>query len=416
MLAEAKKKSDAGVFPDKIKRQQDEPNRWRSPMVCWLVARLLLVALILGMLPAVAPVAAQEAKADKFWVFIGTYTGKQSKGIYRCELDVAAGKLSEAVLAIETADPSFLAIHPTRRLLYAVGEGKTGTINAFALDAKSGSLKFLNSEPSGGAHPCHLVVDRDGKNVLAANYTGGSVCVLPLGPDGTLAEASCVIQHKGKGTNPKRQSAPHAHSINLDAANRFAFVADLGLDKVLIYRFDPAKGTLTANEPPAADVAPGAGPRHFAFHPNGKYAYVINELDNTVSSFDYDAKRGILKTRQTVSTLPRDFKGTSHTAEVVVHPSGKWLYGSNRGHDSIVTLPIDPNSGEVGGPLSFQLGVKTPRNFAVDPTGQYLLAGGQASNRIHIFRIGRDGSLGTPSRGAHIDAPTPVCIRFVPKS
>src|SRR5262249_47007566 len=246
---------------------------------------------------------------------------------------------------------------------------------------------------------------------LAANYTSGSCAVLPLADDGKLGEPF-AIQHKGKSTDPKRQEGPHAHSINLDAANRFAFVADLGLDKVLIYRFDAAKRTLTPNDPPAVDVAAGAGPRHFAFHPDGKHAYVINELANTINVFDYDPDKGILKTRQTISTLPKEFKEPSYTAEVVVHPSGKFVYGSNRVHDSIAIFACDPKTvGLTAAGHSAE--VKTPRNFTIDPTGTYLLAGAQDAGHIKVFRINQ--KTGALDLVGTTDVPTPVCIRMIPK-
>lgn len=362
----------------------------------------------------------QGAKPDKLWVYVGTYTGKKSKGIYRCELDLATGKLSAPVLAGEAANPSFLAIAPNQRFLYAVGEvgtfegKKTGAVSAFAIDPKTGDLKLLNQQASEGAGPCHLVIDREGKHALAANYGGGSACVLPIEADGKLGKASSVVQHQGKSANPKRQGEPHAHSINLDPANRFAFVADLGLDKVMVYRYDAAKGTLTANDPPASNVAAGAGPRHFTLHPGGKYAYVINEMANTITAFKYDPERGVLKEIQNVTTLPKDFKGTSYTAEIVAHPSGKFLYGSNRGHDSIAIFAVDEGTGQLT-PAGHQgEGIKTPRNFNIDPTGTYLLVGNQNGDSVSVFRIDpRTGALTPTSR---VEVPAPVCIKFLPVS
>ncbi|MCI0681156.1 MAG: lactonase family protein, partial [Gemmataceae bacterium] len=319
----------------------------------------------------------------------------------------------------ETTSPSFLAIHPTGKFLYAVGETasfqkqKSGAVSAFALDRKSGELKLLNQQPSMGAAPCHIVVDKAGKNALVANYTGGSAAVLPIQADGSLGEPSSFVQHKGKSVNKSRQEAPHAHSINLDKNNRFAFVADLGLDKVLVYRFDAAKGSITPNDPDAALVAPGAGPRHFAFHPSGKYAYVINEMDLTVTAFDYDAAKGILNNRQTITTLPdgvKDRKGMS-TAEVVVHPSGKFLYGSNRGHNTIAIFTI-AGSGALKAAGHQGYKIKTPRNFAIEPTGRYLLVGNQGGNSISVFSIDQQTGALTPA-GEPVDVPMPVCVRFL---
>ncbi|MBI3411654.1 MAG: lactonase family protein [Planctomycetes bacterium] len=357
-------------------------------------------------------------KPDKVRVYIGTYTGKDSKGIYRCDLDLASGKLSNLAVAAETINPSFLALHPNGRFLYAVGEveelkGKeSGGLSAFAIDAKTGDLKLLNQEASGGGGPCHIVVDKAGKNVLAANYGGGSVCVCPIKGDGSLAPASAFIQHKGSSVNKERQEGPHAHSINLDAAGRFAFAADLGLDKVLIYEFDPAKGALEPNDPPAVDLAPGAGPRHFAFHPGGKFAYVINEMNSTVTAMNYEPVKGSLKTTQSISTLPKDFKGNTSTAEVVVHPSGKFLYGSNRGHDSIAVFKIDDKTGELTFVGHQTEGIKTPRNFALDPSGKNLLVGNQGSDSVIVFRVNEKTGELMPT-GNRLEVPAPVCLRML---
>ncbi len=358
---------------------------------------------------------------NKLWVFVGTYTGGKSKGIYRCEFDPSTGKLSEPILAAETASPSFLAIDPSRRFLYAVGETggfqgkKSGSVSAFTLDAKTGELKLLNRQPSSGEAPCHLVVDRQGKHVLVANYTGGNVSVLRIEKDGRLGERTAFVQHKGKGSDPGRQEAPHAHSINLDAANRFAFVADLGLDQVFVYRFDPDKGTLEKNDPPSAAVAPKSGPRHFAFHPDGRHAYVINEMANTVTAMDYDAEHGVLKPIQTVSTLPEGYKKPTWTAEVQVHPSGKFLYGSNRGHDSIAVFAIDEKTGQLTPAGRQASGIKVPRNFGIDPTGKFLLVANQDGDSLLVFRINpKTGEL--QATGDKVEVGKPVCVKFVPKA
>ena len=351
-------------------------------------------------------------------VYIGTYTGEKSQGIYLSQLDPATGALAPAELAAEVKNPSFLAIHPSRKFVYAVSEvadagGKpSGGVSAFAVDPKTGKLKLINQQSSQGAGPCHLVVDQTGKNVLVANYGGGSCAALPIGDDGKLGEATAAIQHKGKGTNPGRQEAPHAHSINLDLANRFAFVADLGLDQVLVYRFDATKGTLTANDPPAVAVAPGSGPRHFAFHPTGKFAYVINEMANTVTAFAYDGKRGSLQEIQNITTLPEGYKETSHTAEVVVHPSGNFLYGSNRGHDSLAIFTIDPATGRLIAVGHQSTGGKAPRNFAIDPTGAWLLAENQGSGTIVVLRIDQKTGQLKPT-GDKLQVESPVCVRMI---
>ncbi|NBO93333.1 MAG: lactonase family protein, partial [Planctomycetia bacterium] len=312
--------------------------------------RLIPLGLLLVGLAQLLPVSAQSASASKFIAYFGTYSGGKSKGIYMAEFDAATGQFGTPEVAAETTNPSFLAIHPTSKYLYAVGEiadfdkkTRSGAIVAFSIGEK-GTLKLLNSASSEGGGPCHLVVDKAGKFVLAANYGGGSACVLPLDNEGKLSKATGFVQHKGSSVNKSRQSEPHAHSINLDAANNFAFVADLGLDKVLIYKFDKETGKITSNDPPAGVVKDGAGPRHFAFHPSGKYAYVCNELDSTVTAFAYDAAAGKLTEIHTLSTLEKPHKGNS-TAEVVVHPNGKFVYVSNRGHDTIACYRCDAATG-----------------------------------------------------------------------
>jgi 6-phosphogluconolactonase len=367
---------------------------------------------------AATEVGKAAAPADELWVYFGTYTRGESRGIYQSRLDLATGRLQAPVLAAETTNPSFLAVHPRRPLLYAVGEmasfeGKrTGAVSAFSMDPTTGKLTLLNQQSSGGGGPCHLVVDGTGRNVLVANYGGGSVACLPIEDDGRLGAVTSFVQHEGSSVDPRRQKGPHAHSINLDPANRFAFAADLGLDKILVYRFQPDGGRLVPNDPPWARVAPGAGPRHFAFHPAGRFAYVINELDSTVTAFDYDPDRGVLTPIQTASTLPEGFEESNTTAEVRVHPSGKFLYGSNRGHHSIAVFAIDPRSGRLRPVEHEPTGGQTPRNFCVDPTGTFLLAANQATDNVVVFRV--DPNMGAlDAAGFSLAVPSPVCVRFL---
>ncbi len=355
--------------------------------------------------------------ADRYWVFIGTGGGKLAKGIYRCEFDPSTGDLSKPELAAEIGNPNFLAIHPNGKFLYCVGNvnvnGKSGGgVTAFALDAKTGKLMQLNQQLAGGAGPCHINVDPSGKCVIIANYGGGSTDVFPIGDDGKLKECSTHVQHKGKSANPKRQEAPHAHSVNISKDGNFAIVADLGLDQVIVYKLDAATGKIEPSDPPYCVTAPGAGPRHFAFHPNGKLAFVINELDSTLSSLSYDSAKGELKTLKTVSTLPKDFKGNNSTAEVVVHPSGKFVYGSNRGHNSIASYKLDEKTGDLTFVGYGTEGVNTPRNFNIDPTGQYMIVGSQGSNQVVMFKIDpKTGAL--KPHGKPIEVGTPICIRFL---
>ena len=378
---------------------------------------LLLFGSLLFSLPIAMAQDSATAAADRAWVFIGTYTRGESKGIYRAQLDLKSGELASPELAAEVENPSFLALHPSGRFLYAAGESSNfqgkpgGAVSAFALDRRTGSLKLLNQESSRGAGPCHLVIDPTGKNVLVANYGGGSVAVLPIGKDGKLEPAASFVQHEGKSVNPRRQEGPHAHSINVDPTGKFAVVADLGLDKVLVYRFDAEQGRLTPNDPPHTSVAAGAGPRHFAFHPSGRFAYVINEMHSTVTAFDYDAKQGRLIQLQTISTLPAPHEGNS-TAEVQVHPSGKFLFGSNRGHNSLAIFSIDQQTGRLTSVGQESTGGRTPRNFGIDPNGRYILAANQASDSVVVFRVDpADGRL-APT-GQSIEVPSPVCIKFL---
>lgn len=353
-------------------------------------------------------------------VYFGTYTGAKSQGIYVSRLDLATGALSPPNLAAEIVSPSFLAIHPSRNSLYAVnevsnfGHDKSGSVSAFRIDRTTGQLTLLNQQSSRGAGPAHISVDGQGRNALVANYGGGSVAVLPIGADGRLAPATAFVQHTGSSVNPQRQQAPHAHSINVDRANRFAYAADLGLDQVLVYRFDPAAGTLTPNAPPHAAVPPGSGPRHFAFHPSGRLAYVINEITCTVTAFACDANAGRLEVRQTISTLPEGMtveKGFS-TAEVQMHPSGRFLYGSNRGHNSVTVFSVDEASGRLTFVQNEPTQGSTPRNFGIDPSGRYLLAANQRSDSVVVFRI--DEKTGRLSATGHrIDVGSPVCVKFV---
>jgi 6-phosphogluconolactonase len=387
---------------------------------CSVLGVFLPAALLGSMMTASLAAGQGEARggSGKLRVYVGTYTRGESKGIYLCHLDLADGALQPLGLAAEVANPSFLAVHPSRPLLYAVGElsnfagDRTGAVSAFAIDQRTGKLSLLNQQASEGAGPCHLVVDRTGKWVLVANYSGGSVACLPIQEDGRLGKATSSVQHEGSSVNPRRQQGPHAHSINLDAAGRFAFAADLGLDKILIYRLDTDAGKLLPNDPPWVKVAPGAGPRHFAFHPGGRYAYVINELDSTVTAFRYDAARGALTPQQTISTLPEGFEGENTGAEVQVHPSGRFVYGSNRGDDSIAVFAVDPDTGKLTRLANEPTQGKTPRNFAIDPTGAYLLAANQGSDNIVVFRIDAKTGLLHPT-GSSAAVPAPVCVKML---
>lgn len=373
---------------------------------------VLLGTVLAGSLPA-APKA-----AGKYFAYIGTYTGPNSKGIYAFRFDPATGGMESIGLAGEVVNPSFLTLHPNRKFLYAVSElgvdGKTnGLVTAFAINGKTGMLTKLNTVSTIGGGACHLVVDQTGKTLLVANYGTGSTVAFPVRADGSLGEHSALIQHKGSSAG-RRQRGPHAHGVYLSADNRFLLVPDLGLDQVLVFRLDPANATITPNDPPFGKVAPGLGPRHLAFHPGGKYVYVINEMGSRVTAFDYDAARGALQELQTISTLPKDFTGEDNSAEIEVDTAGRFLYASNRGHDSITVFSI-AKDGRLTTVQNVLTQGKIPRNFKIDPTGAYLLAANQNSNNIVLFRIDRKTGRLTPA-GTKVDAPSPVCIQFVPAS
>jgi 6-phosphogluconolactonase len=369
---------------------------------------ILRVLVALGLIAA-----AGWAAQPEYFVYVGTYTGPKSKGIYAWRFDPAGGKLTEIGPVGETKNPSFVAFHPSGKFLYAVNETRDGSLTAFSLDPKTGKLTRLNSAPSKGADPCFLTVDRTGGTLLAANYSSGTVVGVKIGSDGQLGASTAFDQHKGSGGDKARQGEPHAHSIVLSPDQRFALVADLGTDQIFVYRFDPAKGTLTPNQPPTASTAPAAGPRHIAFHPDGRHVYVINELNSTISAYSWDAKAGVLHPVGSVSSLPAGFKGENSTAEVVVHPNGKFVYGSNRGHNSIAVFRVDPATGKLTLVEHVATQGKTPRNFALDPTGTYLFAANQDTDNVVVFRVDQASGKLTPT-GQQMKVGSPVCVRFLP--
>jgi len=361
-------------------------------------------------------------KAKEMLVYIGTYTsGKsRSEGIYVYKLNLKNGELKPYKTVKNVVEPSYLSINKNRKYLYAVNETveyagkKSGAVSAFAIDQKTGDLKFLNKQPSFGGAPCFVTVSENEKFVLVANYVGGNVAVFPIQNNGKLDASVDLAQHSGSGANKERQEGAHAHSIMLDKNNEFAFANDLGIDKVMIYQFDAKSGKLKPNAAQGFFQAKaGAGPRHLAFHTNGKFAFVINELDMTISSLAYDARQGTLKEIQTVPTLPADFSGANTCADIHVAPNGKFLYGSNRGHDSIVSYKIDEKTGRLEYVEHVSTQGKTPRNFAIDPTGQFLLAANQNSDSIVVFRIDKkSGKLTSTGNAAKV--PTPVCLKLIP--
>ncbi|MBI5095254.1 MAG: lactonase family protein [Candidatus Hydrogenedentes bacterium] len=374
-----------------------------------LTTQLIAIALI-PMAAAAAPAdqtnTAQPAGSPVSRIYVGS-----AKAIFLVNFDPATGRLEDRGVVCETEDPSFLALHPTMPVLYAVGEAKEGFVASFRMDAKSGLLSLLNRQPSKGGGPCHVSVAPSGRHVAVANYGSGSVALLPVLDDGRLGEASGFFQHQGSSANPQRQTGPHAHGVTFDIAGRFLFAPDLGIDKVCAYRYDENARELPPNDPAFASLAPGAGPRHIAFHPSGRFAYVVNEMGNTVSAFTYDAEKGRLAPLQITGTLPESFKGDSTTAEIVAHPSGHFLYASNRGHDSITTFSVNPETGTLTRAGDTPTGGRTPRSFAVDPSGKYLLAANQGSGDIILFKIDpNNGAL--QSANQRVRVPSPACVIF----
>jgi 6-phosphogluconolactonase len=369
--------------------------------------------LILFAASCVSVLSGQDAgKVKGEWLaYIGTNTRPPSKGIYAWRFQPASGKLTSLGLAAETSNPTFLAVDPNQRFLYAVNEDKAGTISAFAIDPANGQLKLLNQVPSRGSGPCHVAVDPSGKWVFAANYNSGSVAVFPVREDGTLGEATGFVQHVGSSVNAQRQSGPHAHSANLSPEGRWLLVPDLGLDQILSYRLDAVKGTLSAGDPPFTKIAPGSGPRHLAFGRDGRFAYGIGEMLATVTVFRYNSARGSLEELQTVPLTPAGYTGPKSGAEIAVDPGGKFVYGSNRGDSTIAVFRIDGDQGTLTAVERVSTEGKTPRNFAIDPSGAFLFAANQDSGNVVVFRIDRATGRLTPA-GNVLEVASPVCIVF----
>ena len=380
---------------------------------------LLMIQLVLTMLAMLPTVTAAKTETEDCIVYIGTYTSGESEGIYAFRLDSDKGTLTRITGVTKSEDPSFVAIHPSGKYVYAVNEtsefmGKPGGgITAYAIDRLTGTLTKLNSQLSHGDHPCHLMIDRSGRSVALANYTGGNIAAYKIGKDGSLSEATCVIQHSGSSVDPRQQSA-HAHSIDVDINNRFVAVSDLGMDQVLTYRLNARKGKLTPADHPFVKAVPGAGPRHFAFHPNGALAFGINELDLTATAYAYDGRVGKLQSLQVISTLPpgETKQAGQSTAEMYVHPSGKFLYGSNRGHNTIVVYQIDQLTGKLTYVENVATQGGTPRSFGIDPSGRILLALNQSTNTIALFRINQDTGV-LEYTGTTVPCPSPVATAFL---
>ncbi len=356
-------------------------------------------------------------------LYVGTYTTilghvhGQGEGIYRYDVDPASGQLTHRGTTPGVVNPSYLALDPRQRFLFAANEVKEvdgqpgGSVSAFAIDRATGGLTYLNRQSTIGTDPCYLCVDRTGRCVLASNYSSGSVVAFLVGDDGRLTPATDFVQHSAAEYNPKPPPGPHSHSVNLSPDERFALVAELGLDAVVVYRLNVETGKLTPNDPPSAQLKRGAGPRHFDFTPDGRHVYVINEQDLTMTAFAYDATRGALREIQTLPTLPAGVTGRNSTADVHVHPSGRFVYGSNRGHDSIVIFGIDPASGRLSLVGHESTRGHTPRNFAIDPSGAMLYAANQDTHTVVSFRIDAETGRLTPT-GQVTEVPSPACLKF----
>lgn len=358
--------------------------------------------------------------AENMLLYVGTYTEKGSEGIYVYKFDAGSGRLSRLHTVKGVVQPSYLALNESRRYLYAVNElveyegEKSGSVSAFAINQKNGDLTLLNKQPSKGDAPCHISISNNEKFVLVANYLGGNVSVYPIETDGRLGVSVDLEQHTGSGPNKVRQESAHAHSINLDNKNRFAIAADLGVDKLMIYQFDEKTGKLTTNSAqPFFQAKAGAGPRHFAFHQNGKFAFVINELTSSITAFSFNENTGTLNELQTISTLPESFSGINTCADIRISPNGKFLYGTNRGHDSLAVYQIDERSGKLSFIEHASTGGKTPRNFTIAPNGKFLLAANQNSDSIIVFRIDEEtGKLKQTKYRASVSMP--VCLKLIP--
>lgn len=371
---------------------------------------------------AFAALTTTALAGDNFLVYFGTSTNakNKSKGIYVARFNSVTGELTQPELAAEAGSPGFLAIHPSKKYLYAIGDiatsdgKKAGGITSFSIDKASGKLTQINQADAVGSGPCHVSVDKTGKLAAIANYGSGSVASYAIKDDGSVSEAASFYQHEGSSIDPKRQTGPHAHSVNFSPDNRFAFACDLGLDKVLIYKIDPATGKMTPNEPAFVKTPAGGGPRHLAFHPSGKFVFVNNEMAMSETVFAYDAETGALTEIETVSTLPEADRGTKgySTAETLAHPNGRFVYVSNRTHDTIAVFSCDPATGKLTLIQNVPVEGEIPRNICLDPTGKWLIAAHQNSGTAALFKVDQDsGKLSFT--GTKVNVPGSICVRFL---
>jgi 6-phosphogluconolactonase len=385
---------------------------------CTSGSRLLTILCMVASLSGSRAISSAGTAGAQFWVYIGTnsHPPSTSKGIYLYRFDAATGGTTDQGLAAEIGDPGWQAIPPSGKFLYTCATAnnhRTSIVAAFRIDSKTGALTPLNQQPSNGRDTTHVDIDPAGSCAVSANYGSGDISVFPINPDGTLTAPTALISHAGSSVNPDRQKHPYPHSCNFDPSGKFVLVPDLGVDKVYIYRFDANSRSLAAADPPTVTVAPGSGPRHMTFHPNGKFAYLINEMGGTVIAYAWDSSNGQLHPLQTASTLPPGYQGTNTSAEVQILSNGRFLYASNRGPDDLAIFEINPAAGTLT-QLGFQpTGGKAPRDFKIDPTGQFLFAANQDSDSVVIFRI--DPATGRLSpTGNVLHVPTPICVTFLP--
>ncbi len=372
---------------------------------------LFLIAITVAILPAAAaPQVDRQASSSSVLMYVGPYTRQESKGIYVYRYAAASGELTPIGLAARSVNPSWLLTHPNGRFLYAANESERA-ISAFSIDAKTGQLTLLNQVPAGGSSPCHLALEKTGKYLMVANYGNGSVASFPIRENGSLGEVAALIQHSGKSIG-RRQQGPRAHAVVLSPDHRFLFVPDLGLDQVVSYALDATNGGLTPTAQRFVKVTEGSGPRHMAFHPNGRFAYVNSEMGSLVTAFSYDSQNGALTQIQVNSTIPTDFAAENNTAEIGVHPNGRFLYVSNRGHDSIAVFEVNPGTGMLKFVEHTPTQGKIPRNFVVDPSGQFLFVANQETGNIVQYRIDQNtGRLAPAGRVVKLEAP--VSLEFL---
>jgi 6-phosphogluconolactonase len=387
------------IFADAGMDSSKTTAAWSPRFSTWLAALI-----ISGLLPVHA--------ADMF-VYFGTHRTGTNIGFSLAHFDTGTGALTRPEFLVQSPSPAFFVIHPDGLHLYTCNSGTPGAVSAYEIEPRTGQLKFLNSAPVGGTDTSYVSLDQTGRYVLVASYSGGNIAIFAIKPDGSLGGRTAFVQDTGSSVNPRRQTRAYAHSIITDPSNRFVLVADLGVDRVFIYRFNQDDGSLTPNNPPFIGIQPGSGPRHVKFHPNGRWVYVISEMAGTVTVFNWNSTNGTLAEFQTASALPADFKGTNTSAEIMVHPNGKFLYVSNRGNDSLAVFSIDQATGKLTPVEHVSSGGKAPRNFAFDPTGKWIICSNHDSDNTVVFRVdeitGRLTQTGPP-----VPVPYPFCERFLP--